>query len=160
MILERLQMVDPNQQHHLKIANAIAAILKVEDGRFLLQLRDDIPQIWYPNHWGLFGGSVEPGEDEIEALRREQLELEFTEARLFTRFEFDLQPIGLERYFRSYYEVPISATALARLVLQEGADMRSVPGDEALRMKLVPYDGFALFLHHQQKRLVADGSRP
>jgi 8-oxo-dGTP pyrophosphatase MutT (NUDIX family) len=153
--------MDANQQFHLRIGNAAVAILIVEDGRYLLQLRDDIPQIWYPDHWGLFGGSVEPGENEIEALHRElyeEIELQFAEARLFTRFEFDLQPIGLGRYFRSYYEVPISATALARLVLHEGADMRSVPGDEALRMKLVPYDGFALFLHHQQKRLVADGS--
>jgi hypothetical protein len=29
-----------------------------------------------------------------------------------------------------------------------------VPGGEALAMKLVPYDAFALFLHHQRRRLV------
>jgi 8-oxo-dGTP pyrophosphatase MutT (NUDIX family) len=142
----------------LRTGNAAAAILIDEAGRYLLQLRDDFPNIWYPGHWGAFGGGVETGEDDIPALRRElreELELEFSSARLFTRFEFDLRPLGLKKYFRSYYEVPIRASDLSRLVLHEGADMTSVPGDEALRMRLVPYDAFALFLHHQQRRLVA-----
>jgi len=146
----------------LQAANAAAAILVVDDGRYLLQLRDDIPQIWYPGHWGLFGGSVESGEDALEALRRElyeELEFEFAQAQLFTRFEFDLRPLGLALYFRDYYEIPIDTDELARLVLHEGAAMRSVPGGEALTMKLVPYDGFALFLHHQRKRLVAHGAQ-
>ena len=146
-------------QPPLALGNAVAAILVDEHGRYLLQLRDDLPHIWYPGHWGAFGGSVDPGEDEIAALRRElyeELELEFTEARLFARFDFDLTPQGLEKYFRSYYEIALDAVQLARLVLHEGAAMRSVPGDDALAMKLVPYDGFALFLHHRRRRLVAD----
>jgi 8-oxo-dGTP pyrophosphatase MutT (NUDIX family) len=145
-----------NSQLCLQAGNAAAALLLGEDGRYLLQLRDDIPQIWYPGHWGLFGGAIESGENELEGLRRElreELELEFTNFRLFTRFEFDLQPLGLKRCFRSYYEVRLTAAELAKTVLHEGADMRSVSGDEALAMKLVPYDGFALFLHHHQKRL-------
>lgn len=140
----------------------MAAILIDDGGHYLLQLRDEAPHIWYPGHWGLFGGSVEPGEDEVAALRRElyeELELEFAQARLFTRFDFDLRPLGLERYFRSYYEVAVSAAELPRLVLHEGAAMRSILGDEALTMKLVPYDGFALFLHHQRNRLVRQHTR-
>ena len=142
----------------LQIGNAVAGILIDEHGRYLLQLRDDLPHIWYPGHWGAFGGSVDPGEDEMQALRRElyeELELEFAQARLFTRFEFDLRPQGLEKYFRSYYEIAVSGAALASVVLHEGAAMRSVPGDEALTMRLVPYDAFALFLHHQRGRLAA-----
>ena len=149
--------MDLTQQVPLQTGNAVAAILIDDRGRYLLQLRDEAPQIWYPGHWGLFGGSVEPGEDELAALRRElceELELKFAQARLFARFEFDLRPLGLESYFRSYYEIAISAAALPHLTLHEGAAMRSVPGEEALTRKLVPYDGFALFLHHQQKRLV------
>ncbi len=151
--------MDLTQQFPLQTGNAVAAILMDDRGRYLLQLRDEAPQIWYPGHWGLFGGSVEPGEDELAALRRElyeELELELAQARLFTRFEFDLRPLGLESYFRSYYEIAISTAALPRLALHEGAAMRNVPGEEALTMKLVPYDGFALFLHHQQKRLVGE----
>jgi 8-oxo-dGTP pyrophosphatase MutT (NUDIX family) len=147
--------MEPFLEPPLQAGNAAAAIVVVE-GRYLLQLRDDLPHIWYPGHWGFFGGSVEPGEDESEALRRElfeELELEFAETRLFTRFTFDLRNLGLQRYVRSYYEIKIGAADLTRLVLHEGAQMQSVPGDAALAMKLVPYDGFALFLHYQQKRL-------
>jgi 8-oxo-dGTP pyrophosphatase MutT (NUDIX family) len=144
-------------QAPLKVGDAAAALLMLEDERYLLQLRDDIPQIWYPGHWGLFGGSVDAGEDEIEALRRElreELELEMPEARLFVRFEYDLTPIGLGRYFRAYYEVPVSLAAFDHLVLREGAEMRALAGDEALALpRISPYDAFALFLHHHRRRL-------
>jgi 8-oxo-dGTP pyrophosphatase MutT (NUDIX family) len=143
----------PPQHPDLRFGDAAAAILITEDGQYLLQLRDNVPHIWYPDHWGLFGGNVEPGESEIEALRRElreELELELPSPRLFTRFHFDLHPVGLGCYFRSYYEVPLGEDVFTRLVLHEGAAMRKFTGNAALQMRLVPYDGFALFLHHQR----------
>jgi 8-oxo-dGTP diphosphatase len=142
----------------LHVGNAAAAILVDADGRYLLQLRDDVPHIWYPGHWGAFGGSVEAGEDELAALHRElkeELEFEFTEAREFVRFEFDMRPLGLKSYFRSYYEILVITAQRSSLVLHEGAQMRWFPGADALNLKLVPYDGFALFLHHQRRRLQA-----
>ena len=148
-----------DNEPNLQTGNAVAAILLAVDGRYVLQLRDDFPHIWYPGHWGLFGGSIDPGESELEALRRElheelELEIDVTHARLFTRFEFDLRPLGLQSCLRSYYEIAIGVAELGRTVLHEGRAVRSVPGDEALAMKLVPYDAFALFLHHRQRRLV------
>jgi 8-oxo-dGTP pyrophosphatase MutT (NUDIX family) len=141
----------------LKVGDAAAALLVLEDERYILQLRDDLPHIWYPGHWGLFGGGVDAGEDEIAALRRElreELGLEFSEARLFVRFDYDLTPIGLGRYVRAYYEVPVSLAAFDRLVLREGADMQALPGDEALALtRISPYDAFALLLHHHRRRL-------
>ena len=87
----------------LPIGDATAAIILLEDGRYLLQLRDNIESIWYPGHWGCFGGGVDPGEDPVRALRRElreELSFEFTEARFFTELEFDLAGLGLDRYYR------------------------------------------------------------
>ena len=43
--------------------HAVAALLVLEDGRYIMQLRDDLPDIWYPGHWGLFGGGIDEGED-------------------------------------------------------------------------------------------------
>jgi len=141
----------------LRAGDAAAALLVLEDQRYLLQLRDDIPPIWYPGHWGLFGGGVDPGEDAVAALRRElreELDLEAAEARHFVRFDFDLTSIGLGRYFRTYYEVPVTLAAFDRLTLREGREMRAFPGDEALALpRISPYDGFALFLHHHRARL-------
>lgn len=44
------------------------------DGRWLIQLRDEIPTIVAPGCWGLFGGHLDPGETPEQALRRELLE--------------------------------------------------------------------------------------
>src|SRR5262244_3716729 len=44
--------------HPLRGEDAVAAIITVEDGRYLMQLRDDKPRIFYPGHWGCFGGAV------------------------------------------------------------------------------------------------------
>lgn len=46
------------------------AVLLVGD-RYLLQLRDDKPEIDHPGVWGLFGGRVEPSETPAAALLRE-----------------------------------------------------------------------------------------
>jgi 8-oxo-dGTP pyrophosphatase MutT (NUDIX family) len=141
----------------LLAGHAVAALLVLEDGRYIVQLRDDIPNIWYPGHWGLFGGGVDAGEDELAALRRElreELELEVTEARLFATIDYDLQSIGLDCYFRRYYEVPVTIAAWNRVVLHEGSDVRALTGDEALSLpRISPYDAFALFLHHNRDRL-------
>jgi len=40
-------------------------------GEVLLQLRDNIPSIRFPNHWGCIGGGVEPGETPEQAMLRE-----------------------------------------------------------------------------------------
>jgi 8-oxo-dGTP pyrophosphatase MutT (NUDIX family) len=53
---------------------ATAAII-VFDGRdYLLQLRDMRSDIWYPGHWGLFGGQNLPGETPEASIRRELVE--------------------------------------------------------------------------------------
>jgi 8-oxo-dGTP diphosphatase len=45
-------------------------LLKNRD-RILLYLRDDRPDISYPNHWALLGGQIEEGETPLRALERE-----------------------------------------------------------------------------------------
>jgi len=41
------------------------------DGRLLIYLRDDKPEIPFPDHWDFFGGHLEAGETPEEALVRE-----------------------------------------------------------------------------------------
>ncbi|MGB3614705.1 MAG: NUDIX hydrolase [Elainellaceae cyanobacterium] len=49
----------------------VAIAILMRGDRFLLQLRDDIPGILYPGHWGFFGGHLDPGETPDVALIRE-----------------------------------------------------------------------------------------
>ena len=41
------------------IKGAAKAIIIDAQGRYLFQLRDDIPTITFPGYWGLFGGALE-----------------------------------------------------------------------------------------------------
>ena len=56
-----------------QIGASVKAVIH-SDGKILLQLRDEKPNIYYPGVWGLFTGKVEPNEKPIDALKRELLE--------------------------------------------------------------------------------------
>lgn len=137
-------------------SDAVAALICLDDGRYVMQLRDDIPHIWYPNHWGCFGGAINPGEKPEDALRRElreELEFEVQDARYFMRLDFDLGPDG-GRLYRIYYRVAMNAAQLGRLVLHEGADVQALPAETLLHeLRVTPYDAFALFLYHDRERI-------
>lgn len=138
-------------------SDAVAALVQMEDGRYLMQHRDDIPEIWYPGHWGCFGGAVNDGEAPVDALRRElQEEIEFVprEPVYFTRFDFDLGELRMGRYYRIYYVVRMTEAERRRLVLHEGQAFGAFTGEELLnQMRITPYDAFALFLYHERHRL-------
>jgi len=129
--------------------DAAVALIVVDDRRYLLQLRDQKPKIFYPGHWGLFGGAIEAEEDPAAGLKRElneELGLDVPESRYFTNFTFDYGQHG--SVFRRFYEVKIAGSALTHLMLREGAEMRAFPASEILNMpRVVPYDSFAVWLH-------------
>ena len=54
----------------LYLQNAVAAIIKYKD-KYLFQLRDKKKNIFFPEHWGLFGGAIDKNETKINALIRE-----------------------------------------------------------------------------------------
>lgn len=143
----------------LKPSDAVAALLVREDGRYVMQLRDARPNIFYPGHWGCFGGAVDPGETPVEALRRElreELEFELEAASEFTRFDFDWRNVGHPKTCRIYYEVPVSDRAYREFVLHEGAELQAFEGADMLaHRRLTPYDAFAVFMHMSRARLEA-----
>jgi mutator protein MutT len=140
-------------------ADAVAAILLLDDGRYVMQLRDDKPDIWYPGYWGCFGGAVDPGETPEQALARElteEIELPPREATYFTRFDFDLGQLGLRAYFRIYYIVRMHCGELEGLRIHEGRQARAFAGEDLFRHeRLTPYDAFALRLHFDRARIGA-----
>lgn len=135
--------------------DAVAAIITVEDGRYLMQLRDDIPQIFYPGHWGCFGGAVGPGENQLHALERElaeELEMASPVAGEFVKLDFDLTKLGQKSCYRTYYEIRVTEAEVSRFALHEGAEMRLFTPAELFDVRLTPYDSFALWLHFARKR--------
>jgi 8-oxo-dGTP pyrophosphatase MutT (NUDIX family) len=125
-----------------------------------MQLRDQKPGIWYPGHWGCFGGAVDRHETPQHALQRElREELEFemgvTPSEL-TRFDFDFSRLGGTKVSRIYFEVAVTSAEFKRFVLHEGAAFEAIAVRELLSARRVtPYDAFAIWLHFSKHRLCA-----
>ncbi len=141
----------------LETSDAVAAIIATESGQFLMQLRDDIPRIFYPGFWGCFGGAVGSGEDPATALARElREELEFTPAdcsRVLS-LDFDLSSINGKKNYRHYYLVRIDEKDVGGFTLHEGAAMKLFAPDELFALSnITPYDAFALWLFAARGRL-------
>lgn len=67
-----------------------AIILENGKGEFLLYLRDNKPEIPFPDHWDLIGGHVEEGETPEEALVREvreELDFDLREFVFYKKYE-------------------------------------------------------------------------
>jgi len=132
--------------------DAAAAILLLDDGRYLMQLRDDKPGIFYPDHWGLFGGGVEEGESSQDALHRElqeELSYDFDSIRYFTKMDFCFESIGAKNVVREFYEVPLKSDVLSDLHLGEGRALKAMSASELLlERRVVPYDSFAIWMHY------------
>jgi 8-oxo-dGTP pyrophosphatase MutT (NUDIX family) len=135
----------------LSFRDAAVAIIVLDDGRYLMQLRDDKPGIFYPDHWGLFGGAIDDGEDGEQALRRElreELDHDVKRITYFTRMDFDFESLGAKPSVRLFYVVEMKASQLDGLTLGEGRQMKALEAaDILLERRVVPYDSFAIWMH-------------
>ena len=140
----------------LEALDAVAALIVLEDGRYVMQLRDANPDIFYPEFWGCFGGAVDEGEKPAQALSRELLEeLDFgaVDAKEFIRFDFDLTNLCQKKIYRIYYEIPVPMKSYSRFTLREGAQFKAFSGAEILcERRVIPYDSFAIWLHMRRSR--------
>ena len=96
----------------------VAIAILYQQNQFLLQLRDDIPNIAYPGHWGLFGGHIERDESpEIAIVRELQEEICYSpvDAVKFGVYEDD-------RALRHVFAAPL-IVGIEDLTLLEGWDL-------------------------------------
>jgi len=143
--------------------NAVAAIIQPGAGHYLMQLRDPIEHIFFPGHWGLFGGAIEAGESNLQALCREldeelRLKIDPDAVAYLTQFEVDFSFSGHGLIRRIIYRVDITPETLAGLELHEGHSMR-VFGSEGIltEPRVTPYDRWAIWLNENQERLATTG---
>ena len=108
---------------------AVALAMLQREGRWLLQLRDDIDSIIYPGHWGLFGGHLDPGETAIEAVHRElQEEIDWSPSVPLEPWFSDNSGNRVAHVFRGDLTVPLS-----QLQLKEGQEMKLISLSELER---------------------------
>lgn len=96
----------------------VAIAILYQSDEYLFQLRDDIPNIVYPGHWGLFGGHLDPGETPETAVQREVLEEIGYALPKVSKFG----TYNDAKVIRHVYHAPLTVE-LDRLVLFEGWDM-------------------------------------
>lgn len=137
----------------LERTDSVVALLCLEDGRYILQLRDDKPDIWFPGHWGCFGGGIDCNEDPEEAIRRElNEELKFTNpsVTLFDTLALKDHKYFLDLVFRYYFEVPVSNEQMNKFILDEGVEFKAYFLNEIKIFKnVVPFDSFVMWLHSE-----------
>lgn len=96
----------------------VALAILYKNGKFLMQLRDNIPTIVYPGNWTFFGGHIEPGEVPAVAIKRELLEeIGYTPTELK---EFDCY--ADQKIARHIFHAPLKIE-VDQLQLNEGCDM-------------------------------------
>jgi 8-oxo-dGTP pyrophosphatase MutT (NUDIX family) len=100
-----------------QLINVAVAILYREN-KFLMQLRDNIPNIIAPGCWALFGGHIEPGETPEIAVQREVMEEIGYELTAFSQFGIYSDQKAVRYVFQAPLLVPLD-----QLVLSEGWDL-------------------------------------
>ena len=122
--------------------------------RLLIYLRDDKPEIPFPNHWDFFGGHVEAGESPEQALVREikeELGIELKQWQFVRRYECmegDVYP-----NVKFIYRASIDQAA-EELVLYEGQKLKGITIEERFDYK------FANILGRILEDFVAAGLSP
>jgi 8-oxo-dGTP pyrophosphatase MutT (NUDIX family) len=112
---------------NLKPSNAVCAIITYKN-KILLQKRDSKKNIFFPGHYGLFGGAIEKNETKIHALKRELkeeigIEINKKNIKYLTNIILDFKIIGYEKYKRTVYLIRLNNNQLKKLKLGEGSKM-------------------------------------
>lgn len=100
----------------------VAIAILYQRGQFLMQLRDDIPNIVNPGKWGFFGGHIEAGETpEVALVREVEEEIGYV---IETAFE-KVGAFATEQVIRHVFAVPL-IPEVSQLQLKEGWDLALV----------------------------------
>ena len=114
-------MTKNSDASHPPVLPIVSVAILYQEDKYLMQLRDNIPGIVYPDHWGFFGGHLETEESPEEALLRELME----EIGYQPPAVYPFRTYCTEISIRHVFHAPLLSKT-DRLKLGEGADFKLV----------------------------------
>ena len=142
----------------LRLSDSVGVIIRTEDNKYLLQHRENLPGLYFPGFWGLFGGGVKRDEDPKQAAERElyeELGVRISSFELVMRFDFDFLPMGRKKIGRWFYSTQMSNLDVQSIRLTEGVDIRAFSAAHALQLQMVYFDAFAIWAIESRQRLIS-----
>jgi 8-oxo-dGTP diphosphatase len=134
------------------IKNVVKSLILDKQGRYLMQLRDDVPTITFPGYWSLFGGAVENEETLINGIRRElDEELSFSPLilDLFLSYSYSLINENIINRKVTVFIAPIEDSQIKKLKLKEGENFSFMNLAELQKKNtVVPWDLCSVLMHH------------
>ncbi|MDC3288491.1 NUDIX domain-containing protein [Candidatus Pelagibacter sp.] len=118
------------------------------NGKYLLQKRDNKKNIFFPNFWGVFGGSVDPKESKKKAVIRElkeEISLEMHLKKKIFSIYFNSE-IFKKKRDRTYYLCTFKSKNF-KIVLNEGQKYKFFKIEEIKKLNIVPWDLKALLYY-------------
>jgi len=129
----------------------VSCIFYTVEGEYLLQLRDDKIGLPLRNHWALFGGEVDEGENEFQAIKREMFEeLKFDSSKYqwFHEAIYAFPDHHKKIVRKIYYTVLITNKHVLNMRLCEGAEKKLFQLNQVLLLNNIsPWDLSAVLLH-------------
>ncbi len=114
--------------------------------KYLLQLRENKKNIYFPGFWGVFGGLLEKNEEFYQGLEREvkeetQLNVKASKMILLNNFSF----LDYQKRKRIYFECKILGKP--KITLNEGESFKFFSFNQLKKLNVVPLDLAAIHYH-------------
>ena len=115
--------------------------------KYLLQLRENKKNIYFPGFWGVFGGLLEKNEGFEKGLEREvkeetNLNVKASKMILSNNFRF----LDYKIRYRMYFECKVLDKS--KINLNEGRDFKFYSFKELRKLQIVPLDLAAIHYHY------------
>jgi len=110
----------------MKIIRAVKSLIVDGQGRYLLQLRDNVPTITFPAYWSLFGGALEGLETPINGIKRELYEeLGYRPSLIeeFLSYKYSIEKVNIIDREVTIFSSFIDSYEIEELELMEGQSL-------------------------------------
>ena len=137
---------------------SVAGIIYFKN-KYLFQIRDKKPKIWFPGYFGFFGGIIDKKESPLKAIKREILEelnQPILRSKLLLKINLRMKEFrkGRERY---YFLLDLEKNFEEKFVINEVAGFKLFPKEKIDLKQMIPWDLTAIYYHQmilKKKRFI------